>query len=259
MLIFGVAFLVIVSFFALFLANPPAGYRPGDDVDRRGEDPQSRAERDRFNDIELPPSQMLRTVVFWRIWLLYFIGAGAGLMVIGSVAGMAKTSLGENAFLAVAILAIGNASGRIVAGLLADRYGRQRTLNGVFGIQALMMFAAVPIVSAAQPSALLLVSLATVIGFNYGANLALFPTFSKDLWGMKNFGVNYGLLFTAWGVGGFVMSRVSQVIRASSDSYTNAFVFAGVLLLIGVLVVTFICDEKEARRRMLARQAVADT
>jgi len=46
---------------------------------------------------------------------------------------------------------------------------------------------------------------ATLIGFNYGANLSLFPSFTKDLWGLKSFGVNYGILFTAWGVGGFAL------------------------------------------------------
>ncbi len=55
----------------------------------------------------------------------------------------------------------------------------------------------------------MMVLLATFIGFNYGANLSLFPSFAKDRWGLKSFGVNYGILFTAWGVGGFVMSRVS--------------------------------------------------
>lgn len=53
----------------------------------------------------------------------------------------------------------------------------------------------------------LLVLLATLIGFNYGANLSLFPSYAKDLWGMKHFGFNYGVLFTAWGFGGLVMGK----------------------------------------------------
>ena len=65
-----------------------------------------------------------------------FFGAGAGLMVIGSVAGMAKQSMGELAFLVVAILAIGNASGRIIAGVLSDRIGRRATLTTMLISQA---------------------------------------------------------------------------------------------------------------------------
>jgi hypothetical protein len=83
------------------------------------------------------------------------------------------------------------------------------------------------------------VLLATFIGFNYGANLALFPSFTKDLWGLKNFGMNYGVLFTAWGVGGFVLSRLQAMLFAASKdaaghtSYASSFVTAGILLVVG--------------------------
>jgi hypothetical protein len=81
--------------------------------------------------------------------------------------------------------------------------------------------------------------MATLIGFNYGANLSLFPSFTKDLWGLKSFGVNYGILFTAWGVGGFALSRLSQMLyQASKDaagkgSYQSSFITAGILLIAG--------------------------
>jgi hypothetical protein len=87
--------------------------------------------------------------------------------------------------------------------------------------------------------------LATLIGFNYGTNLSLFPSLTKDFWGLKNFGMNYGVLFTAWGVGGFVMSRISQMLKADSGSFTSSFVFAGILLVIGAgLTLTLRSAEK---------------
>ncbi|MEW6595379.1 MAG: OFA family MFS transporter [Thermodesulfobacteriota bacterium] len=257
MLFFGLAFCGTVSLLALLLRNPPPGFTPPGFIERRFCTTEARQARALFADENLSPLEMIQTPAFWRIWLLYFIGAGAGLMVIGSVSGMAKSSLGANAFLAVAILAVGNASGRIVAGLLADKAGRCRTLAGVFGLQAAMMFAAVPIIGAAPANAFLLVALATVIGFNYGANLALFPTFAKDLWGMKHFGANYGILFTAWGVGGFVMSRASQVLRAGSASYSASFLLAGVLLLIGAGLIICLRDKKEEQRRALSSRPAA--
>jgi MFS transporter, OFA family, oxalate/formate antiporter len=67
-------------------------------------------------------------------------------MVISSINSMAQRSLAEMAFLAVAILAVGNAAGRIVAGLLSDRIGRENTLMIILGAQALLMFAAMLIV-----------------------------------------------------------------------------------------------------------------
>lgn len=254
MFFFGIAFLMVVSLLALRLINPPEGFKPKGFVDRRGCTSRHRDSRDLFEDIDFTPSQILKSFAFWRVWLLYFIGAGSGLMVIGSIAGMAKSSLGANAFLAVAILAVGNAGGRVVAGLLADKIGRCRTMAGMFGLQALMMFAAIPIISTAQPNALLLVSVATMIGFNYGANLSLFPTITKDLWGMKHFGVNYGTLFTAWGLGGFVMSKLSQSLNASSGSFASSFATAGVLLLGGLAIVVFMREKKEKLRRVVSKE-----
>jgi MFS family permease len=187
--------------------------------------------------------QMLRSGSFWKLWFIYCIGAGAGLMVIGNVAGMAKQSMGEAAFIAVAIMAVGNAAGRVVAGILSDKIGRSNTLLIMLVFQAVLMGACIPIVGSENSSALLLVILATFIGFNYGTNLSLFPSFSKDMWGLKNFGINYGLLFTAWGVGGFVMSRLSQMVMATTGSFSSSFLVAGTLLVIGAIFTMTLKDK----------------
>lgn len=81
-------------------------------------------------------------------------------------------------------------------------------------------------------SALIVVLLATFIGFNYGTNLSLFPSFTKSFWGMKNFGMNYGFVMTAWGLGGFIFSRVSQMLFAKTGSHNVSFIIAGVCLLL---------------------------
>ena len=154
-------------------------------------------------------------------------------MVISSISGMAKKTMGEAAFIAVAVMAIGNAAGRIVAGLLSDRIGRRWTLMIVLLIQAALMFAAIPVTSSTGSPKFLIVLVATFIGFNYGANLSLFPSLTKDLWGLKNFGMNYGCLFTAWGVGGFALSRLQQMLKATSGSFNSSFLTAGILLLLG--------------------------
>jgi len=229
MLFFGIGFLLVVSLAAIFLINPPPGYKPSDLVPADGGSNKPTPGHDR----DVTPREMIISRDFFPLWVLYFIGAGAGLMVIGSLAGMAKASLGENAFYAVAILAVGNAGGRIAAGILSDKIGRKTTLTGMFIFQALLMFTATLAGSASVGT---LVLIATCIGFNYGANLALFPSFTKDLWGMKHFGVNYGILFTAWGMGGFVMSRTSQALMVSSGSYNSSFMVSGFLLILGVFV-----------------------
>jgi MFS family permease len=226
LLIFGCAFTVAVVGLAQLLKNPPAGQ--GSVVaGATGKSPAAGA----------TPGEMLRSPMFYLLWVIFAIGAGAGLMVISSVNGMAKKSMGEHAFIAVAVLALGNAGGRIIAGKLSDLIGRRWTLMLVLAFQAVLMFAAIPITADKSTVPLVILLLATFIGFNYGANLALFPSFTKDFWGLKTFGTNYGVLFTAWGVGGLVFPRVQQMLAAQSGgSFQASFLAAGSVLILGALL-----------------------
>jgi nitrate/nitrite transporter NarK len=142
--------------------------------------------------------------------------------------------MGNMAFVAVAIMAIGNAGGRIVAGTLSDKIGRRWTLMLVLLFQALLMFVAIPVTASKEMAAVVIVLVAALIGANYGANLSLFPSYTKDLWGLKSFGMNYGVLFTAWGMGGLVLPRVQQMLTAKSGgSYASSFITAAILLILG--------------------------
>jgi OFA family oxalate/formate antiporter-like MFS transporter len=240
MMFFGIAFFIVVCGLSMLLVNPPDGHMPKANPSQAGQPPKPMTATKDFK-----PSEVMKSGTFYLIWFIYFIGAGAGLMVIGSVAEMAKKSMGEAAFVAVALLAVGNAGGRIGAGVLSDRIGRKMTLVIMLTFQALLMFIAVSVVGAEGSSAVALVILATLIGFNYGTNLSIFPSFTKDLWGLKHFGANYGLVFSAWGVGGFVMGRLSQMLKAWSGTFNSSFVTAGILLLIGAAL-TFALKGKSA-------------
>jgi nitrate/nitrite transporter NarK len=239
MLFYGIAFLVVVCGLSMFLVNPPPGYVAQAVAPKAGQPvaaPKPQA--------DAKPSELIRTGSFYIIWIIFFIGAGAGLMVIGSVAGMAQKSMGELAFIAVAILAVGNAGGRIIAGIISDKIGRRLTLIIMLLFQAALMLIAIPLVGAQKASPVLVVLIATFMGFCYGTNLSLFPSLTKDNWGLKNFGINYGLVFTAWGVGGFVMGRLSQMLIAGTGNYTSSFLTAAVLLVAGAILTVFLKGRK---------------
>ena len=238
MLFLGAGFTVLVCSLSFLLVNPPQGYVA---VDAAKKGAAGKPAKPVYN---ATVGEMLRTPIFYILWVNFFIGAGAGLMVIGSVAGIAKKSMGPMAFVAVAIMAVGNASGRVVAGILSDKIGRKNTLAIMLAFQAVLMFSAMTVVEANSP--VLIVILATFIGFNYGSNLCLFPSFAKDYWGFKNYGVNYGTLFTAWGVGGLVMGRVSEMLNAQPGGMSKSFILAGILLLIGTALTFLIRDKKPA-------------
>ncbi len=230
MMIFGVAFMVVVCGLAMFLVNPPAGYKPEDAEAEKNAGkgikkpaaPAKKAE-------DFPPSEMLQTKTFYKLWFMFCVASGAGLIIIGSIAGMAKASLGELAWIVVALMAVGNAGGRVVAGILSDKIGRPKTLLIMMTAQAVVIASLIFI---PENQGILLVIAATLIGFNYGTNLSLFPSAVKDYFGLKNFGMNYGLVFTAWGIGGFVFPRVSQMIVAKTGTPEATYIMASFLLLL---------------------------
>lgn len=225
MIIFGLAFFVIVVALAQLLRNPPEGYVPFDaKADQR---PKTTAAA--RPPVNMEWHQMIRTSNFWLLWTMYAFGAAAGLMVIGSAANMSKAALGPAAFVAVAVLAVGNAGGRVLAGVVSDIIGRQLTLFFAFLMQSALVL--IPLYHGDDSIALLFAVL--MIGACYGANLALFPSATKDHFGLKSFGLNYGVMFTAWGVGGLILPRIAGMIKDLTGKEDLAFHIASGLMICG--------------------------
>ncbi len=199
--------------------------------------------RDKEN---LTPKEMLKTVQFYMLWFMYACGAGAGLMIISVAMKIVAAEVAETmAIAAVVGLAIGNGGGRILAGMLSDKIGRKTTLFICFIFQAvliLLLSQAKGDSSLTSPTALIIIT--ALIGANYGSNLALFPSFTKDYYGLKNFGVNYGLVFTAWGIGGFMLARLAGMMYDKHQTFTTAYYFASILLVAAAITVLFIKPPK---------------
>ena len=228
MLVFGIAFLVVVCALSQLLKDPPAGYVPAGSPTKGGAAAKS---------VDRSWKEMLSTSQFYILWLIYFAGAGAGLTFISFCSDLAKKCLGDLSFLAVAVLAVGNAGGRIFAGIISDKMGRQSTIFLFHMIQAVVVFVLYLVQAGAEwPVMLLLVLL---IGANYGANLSLFPSITKDYFGLKNFGVNYGFMFTAWGVAGLVIPWVNGRIKDATGSNNLTFLIIIVILLVAAAL-TFV-------------------
>ena len=230
LMILGVGFLVIVVGLAQFLQPPPMGYIPAGT-------PPMPANKSAAK-MEYHPKEMLKTWQFYALWFMYACGAGAGLMIISKLAKIAEVQSGVSlGFVLVAILAVGNGGGRIVAGILSDKIGRKKTLFSCFVLQAVTIL----LLSQAGSdnvlgSSLVLGILSALIGANYGANLALFPSITKDYYGIRNFGVNYGLVFTSWGLGGFTLSLLAGQVYDRTQSFTFAYYCSAALLVAAALM-----------------------
>ena len=159
-------------------------------------------------------------------------------MVISKLATIASKQVGlDLGFLLVAALGVGNGAGRILAGVLSDKLGRKTTMFGCFVVQAVLVI----ILSLAKADTILanglvLALLSALIGANYGANLSLFPSITKDYYGLKNFGVNYGLVFTAWGVGGCMLSLGAGLLYDKYQTFAYAYYGASTLLVLAAIV-----------------------
>lgn len=231
MLILGIAFLLLVVGLSQLLVPPPKGYVPAGTPANTG--PGAAAKREDFR-----PTEMLGTGQFYVCWLLYAVGAGAGLMVIPQLAtAVAKQAdLARFGFWLVVACGVGNGAGRIVAGMLSDKLGRRLTLQACFLFQAVVLVLfSMALPNSATGSLPVILCLSALVGANYGANLSLFPSITKDYYGLKNFGVNYGLVFTAWGFGGFLLAQVASKLYDKFGTFAYNYYGGAALLIVAAI------------------------
>jgi len=132
---------------------------------------------------------------------------------------------------AVSVLALFNAGGRIVAGLLSDRFGRLAVLRGAFVLEIIglgLLFVT------GEGQTLLMMAALSCIGLCFGALMGVYPGFTADRFGLRNNSVNYGIMFIGFAVAGYFGPTVCRSILASSGSYSMAFVVAAGLALVGI-------------------------
>jgi MFS transporter, OFA family, oxalate/formate antiporter len=224
--ILGIAFFIVTVALSQLIVNPPAGYVPAEHKTR---EKKAASHEPRGAGEDYDWHEMIKTRQFALLWLMYAFAAFAGLMIIGHMAKIAAMQMPalDLGFLLVAVLAIGNATGRVVAGVVADRVGGVRTMLIVFVMQAGMMG-----LLAISKTPLALVPVAALVGFCYGANLSLFPSTTAGYFGTKNLGVNYGLVFTAWGFGGVFGSMTAGTIVDRTGTYGVAYAIAAALCVV---------------------------
>jgi MFS transporter, OFA family, oxalate/formate antiporter len=237
-MILGVLFLVVVLGLAQLLVSPPLGYNATLGSGKTPDDAQKPAKPQN----NYRPSEVLKTPQFYLLWFMYMCGAGAGLMVIAKLAAIVKNQAGISlGFILVIALAIGNGAGRILTGMVSDKIGRRQTLLICFIFQAILVLVLSRVTTGSVLASFAVLSLiSALIGANYGANLALFPAITKDYYGLKNFGMNYGLVFTAWGMGGFMLSFFVGKLYDMYHSFSYAYYGSSILLVLAAFVSFFV-------------------
>jgi MFS transporter, OFA family, oxalate/formate antiporter len=190
----GMFFVGVIGAAQLYRVPPP-GWKPA------GWTPPPK----RSAGADLSPAKALRTWQFYALWVLYFVGTSVGLTAIGEATPLLKQMAGANPFIsagaALGVMSLFNGAGRLGWGAISDRFGRKAA---VLGMCAASIIACLGFLRTADGFAMLLAGLC-VVAFGYGGYLALMPSFTADYFGPTHVGANYGLLFTAWGICGFIV------------------------------------------------------
>ncbi|HUK32886.1 MAG TPA: OFA family MFS transporter [Vicinamibacterales bacterium] len=218
--ILGLVFLLMGLLGAWLLENPPHGYRPA------GWTPAARAvERHEYST-----GEVLCTPQFYALWLAYALGTTAGQMTISQLVPFARSAgLGAAvATLALPVTAAGNAGGRILSGWLSDALGRVTTLR----VMVLVSAAAMPALFAWRTQTVLFFVLVACVYWCYGTQLSVFASATADLYGTRHLGLNYGVLFTAWGAAGIFGPMIGGRVFDSFGDYRYAFYAASALAVI---------------------------
>jgi OFA family oxalate/formate antiporter-like MFS transporter len=244
--IYGIAFAIMVIIGGLWMKFPPAGWKP------EGFEAKQASTTINADDREFTSSDMLGKVQFYLIFLTFVFSAGAGLMSIGLMklypmealqnAGMSVVQASAIAGTAMAVFfSLANGLGRIIWGLLSDKLGRKTSIIIMTATQGTIVI----LFTYMAGNELLLYLGATLIGFNFGGNFALFPTITADTFGAKNVGQNYPFIFLAYGVGG-ILGPILGGKMGDLGNFPLAFTISGIAVLLGTVLTILVKPAKKS-------------
>jgi MFS family permease len=250
--IYGIALACLVIAGSVVMINPPEGYLPA------GWTPPTSDKGDHEGAVEFRARDMLATRQFYMLWSVFMFSSIAGLMVIYCIKLFGIDALEHRGVVnagaitgtAMAWYAIFNGLGRIAWGSISDRMGRRPTIILMSALQGVTMLVTYHVlISFGMVYGFIFA--AALIGFNYGGAFALFPAITADYFGNKNVGSNYGWMFTAYGIAGLAGPLLAGYFKdaaqgvAQPSVWMAPFIIAGVVCLLGALVMTFATRPKD--------------
>ena len=244
--IYGIAFLLMVVIGGMFMIFPPDGWKPAG-----WNPPEAKDGAPATGAVNFTSGEMLKTPQFFMIFLCFVAGGGAGLMSIGLMKlypmkalmdnGVSETAASGMAGTAMAVFfSLANGLGRIGWGAMSDKLGRKLSIIIMLATQGVVVLL-FPMMAGTE--SLLYVG-ATIIGFNFGGNFALFPSITADTFGNKFVGQNYPWVFLAYGVGG-VVGPIMGGKLGDMGNFPLAFTICGVAVLAAAVVAALIKPAKK--------------
>jgi MFS family permease len=197
----------------------PKGPRRGAISGSRIPDPGSRR--------EFRPTEMLRTPIFWLMFVMMTMMSTAGLMVTSQIAAFTRDFGMANAIvfglpvlpLALSLDRITNGLTRPFFGWLSDRIGRENTMMIAFTLEGVAMTAW--LFTRSNPAVFVVMS--GVVLFGWGEIFSLFPSTLTDTYGTRHATTNYGFLYMAQGIGSVFGGPVAALVHDAYGSWMPVF------------------------------------
>jgi len=227
---FGIAQGLIVVVLSLLLRAP-----------QPGEAPASRRLQQSVRDYT--PAEVLRSPIFWVLYVMFVLVGAGGLMATAQLAPIANDF--QIAKVPVSILGLTlpaltfalsidrvlNGLTRPFFGWVSDHIGRENTMFIAFGVEAIGIWA----LSAFGQDPVLFVILSGIVFFAWGEIYSLFPSTCTDVYGAKYATTNAGMLYTAKGTASLLVP-LANVLMVASGSWQLVFAIAALMNAVAAIM-----------------------
>ncbi len=199
---------------------------------------------------DVAPASMLKTPIFWLMFVMMTMMSAGGLMVTSNFANFARDfGVADILVLGLAALPFALTVDRLLDGLtrpffgwLSDRIGRENTMGLAFGLEA----AAILLLLVFRQDAPAFVALSGLVFFGWGEIFSLFPSTLTDTFGTRNATTNYGFLYIAQGVGSILGGPLAAAMKVATGSWTPVFGVAVAMDVVTALLALFVLKQMRA-------------
>jgi len=225
--ILGIAFITIILVLALAMKLPPQGWHPQHDIGGL-----------RHNITHHYPPNLFKSQSFYGLWICYAIATLVGLSAIGISSPVGEEIIDISPTMAansVSLFALFNGVSRPLFGWLSDRFKPQHVAIFSYG---LILIGCILMINAKAGQVASYLIAFSLFWFCLGGWLAMAPTITLHFFNPDHYAQNYGIIFTAYGVGALIGTLVVGQIRDLLGTYTYVFYLMAVLAMVGIVVCT---------------------
>jgi MFS transporter, OFA family, oxalate/formate antiporter len=249
-LVTGVIQGLIITVMAQFLRHPPKDFAPPKPAAGTVVKAQARRNSENFTT-----SEMLRTPMFYLIYVMFVAIATGGLVVTANAGflvgswGLAATALAA----ATTLSPLANGGSRISWGWISDRLGREMTMAIAFGLNCLCLLG---VLTLGRTSPTMFTITMVLTFFTWGEVYSLFPATVGDYFGSRNATSNYGVVYTAKGVASILGGYVAALLSERFNSWDAVFIGSAVLAFLAAVGALALRSLPLPKKRIPVKEAV---